>query len=152
LLPKLSRKSLRDRGVETRAVMARRDGTRFHGQVHVRTLRGPADEATGFLLVVHDVSEEVRIEGSLRAAEERTRRMLDGLPIGVGLLERGRVAAANAALRSILSIDAHDVPGVPLGARVATRDVLVVRDALGGLEGAPDGRAAEASISLREPS
>jgi PAS domain S-box-containing protein len=30
LLPKLARKSLRDRGVETRGVLVRRDGTRFH--------------------------------------------------------------------------------------------------------------------------
>jgi PAS domain S-box-containing protein len=151
LLPKLARKSLRDRGVETRALMARRDGTRFHGRVHVRTLCGPADEATGFLLVVHDVSDEVRIEGELRAAEARSRKMLDGLPVGVALVEGGRVVAANAAVRSILSLETHDVPGLRLSGRIATEDVLVVEDALRRLEGAPEGDAEEASVALLDP-
>ncbi len=151
LLPKLARKSLRDRGVETRALMARRDGTRFHGRVHVRTLHGHGDEATGFLLVVHDVSEEVRIEGELRAAEARSRKMLDGLPVGVALVEGGRVVAANAAVRSVLSLEAHDVPGLKLSGRISTEDVLVVEDALRRLEGAPEGDAEEASVTLLDP-
>ena len=36
LLPKLARKSLRERGVETRALMARHDGTQFHARLVVR--------------------------------------------------------------------------------------------------------------------
>ena len=48
LLPKLARKSLRDRGVETRGVLLRRDGSRFHARVHVRALRGNGDTPRGF--------------------------------------------------------------------------------------------------------
>src|SRR5262249_16888537 len=55
LLPKLARRSLRERGVETRSLMARRDGTRFHARVQVRMLRGGGEEGRGFLLVVQDI-------------------------------------------------------------------------------------------------
>jgi len=149
LLPKLARRSLRERGIETRALMARRDGTRFHARLHVRMLRG-AGEAPGFLLVVQDVSEQVRIETDLRAAESRSRRMLDDLPLAVAVLEKGRVVSVNAAFRALLSLGEADAVGTALIDRIATDDVLLVQDALVRLEASEVKEAAELTVGVSD--
>jgi PAS domain S-box-containing protein len=148
LLPKLARKSLRERGVETRALMARKDGTRFHARLLVRVLRGHRDEPSGFLLVVHDVSEQVRVETELRAAESRSRGMLEDLPGGVALVERGLIVYANPAMRSLLGLAEVEAAGFALLTRIATSHVLVVRDALARLEAGGAGETAEAIVAL----
>jgi len=148
LLPKLARKSLRERGVETSALMARHDGTRFHARLIVRLLRGHGDEASGFLLVVQDVSEQVRVEGQLRAAENRSRGILEELPGGVALVASGRVVYANPALRALCDLKEVEAEGFPLRARVATSHVLVVQDALSRLERGEPGERAEAVVTL----
>ncbi|HZN54677.1 MAG TPA: ATP-binding protein [Candidatus Polarisedimenticolaceae bacterium] len=148
LLPKLARKSLRERGVETRALMARRDGSTFHARLTVRLLRGSGVNDTGFLIIVQDVSEQVRVEGELRAAESRARSMLDELPGGVALVQGGRIVYANPALREMLALDEREAAGLLLRDRVATRDLLVVQEALTRLESGAAGETAEASITL----
>lgn len=149
LLPKLARKSLRERGIETRARMARRDGTRFEARLNVRMLRGRGDEPHGFLLVVQDVTEQVRVEEGLRAAEARARGMLDAVPTSVLLIEEGRIVASNAAASALFAL----APGTEHGSfadRIATEDVLLVRDLLGRLEGAAEGEVEAADVRLRE--
>jgi len=148
LLPKLARKSLRERGVETRALMARHDGTRFHAKLLVRLLRGHGDEASGFLLVVQDVSEQVRVEGQLRAAENQSRGILEELPGGVALVASGRIVYANAALRALCDLNEMETEGFPLRMRVSTSHVLVVQDALSSLERGRPGERSEATVTL----
>ena len=147
LLPKLARKSLRERGVETRSLLARRDGTRFHARLLVRLLRGHTDEPSGFLLVVQDVTEQVKVEGDLRAAESRTRGILAGLPGGVAVVSGGRIVYANPGMRSLLDVAESDIEGFPLRERVATSHVLVVSDALTRLE-RDGGDAVEETVTL----
>ncbi len=148
LLPKLARKSLRERGVETSALMARRDGTRFQARLNVRLLRAHGDEHPGFLLVVHDVTAEVRVDERLRAAEGRARRLLEDLPGGVALVERGRIVYSNASLRSLLALDETEAEGFALRDRIATSHVLVVQDALARLEAGVADRMAEATVTI----
>jgi PAS domain S-box-containing protein len=127
LLPKLARRSLRERGVETRAVMARRDGTSFHAELFVRQLKGAGGDA-GYLLVVRDVTREVRLESELRDSEARYRSLVDGLGEGIAVVQDGRIVYANPAMGSLLGEAALD--GRKLRAWVATRDLLVVEEAL----------------------
>jgi PAS domain S-box-containing protein len=150
LLPKLARKSLRERGVETRAVMVRQDGKRFHARLVVRLLRGNGEEASGFLMVVQDVSEQVKVETELRDAEIRSRGILEDLPGGVALLERGRIVYANTALRSLLGLGAKEAEGFPLLERIATSHVLLLQDALARLATAPPGSTTEVTATLSE--
>jgi PAS domain S-box-containing protein len=148
LLPKLARKSLRERGVETRALMARRDGARFHARLFVRVLRGHGDETSGFLLVVEDVSDRVRVETELRAAETRSRGILEELPSGVALVTQGRIAYANKAMRTLLDVTEAEVAGFALRDRIATAQVLVVQEALSRIESAGNDAIVETSVTL----
>ena len=133
LLPKLARRSLRERGVDTRALLARRDGTRFEARLFVRVLRGHGEEASGFLLVAQDVSERVAVETELRAAETRSRGVLEDLPAGVALVAQGRIVYANATLRTLLDLAETEIPGYSLKDRISTGHVILVQDALARL-------------------
>ena len=148
LLPKLARKSLRERGVETRGLMARQDGTRFHARIVVRVLRGHGDEPSGFLLVVQDVTEQVRVETELRSAESRTRGILDDLPAGVGLVQGGRIVYANPTFCALLELPEKEAAGFSLRERIATSHVLVVQDSLARLEAGPEDETREATVTL----
>ncbi len=148
LLPKLARKSLRERGVETRALMARQDGARFHARLFVRVLRGHGDETSGFLLVVEDVSDRVRVETELRAAETRSRGILEDLPAGVALLTHGRIAYANAAMRALLDVPEAEIPGFALRDRIATPHVILVQDALARIESGGKDTVVEETVTL----
>ena len=152
LLPKLARRSLRERGVETRAVMARHDGTHFHARLFVRVLRGHGDESSGFLLVVQDVSEQVKVESEARAAESLSRGILEDLPAGIALLSGGRIVYANPALRTLLELPESEVAGFALRERIATSHVLLVQDALAKLEAGVQGAPLDALVTIRDAS
>jgi PAS domain S-box-containing protein len=150
LLPKLARRSLRERGVETRAVMTRHDGTLFDARLVVRALRGHGDESSGFLLVVQDVSVEVKLEAEARAAESRSLRILEELPAGIALVSGGRIAYANPLLRALLDIPEGGVSGFALRDRIATSHVLYVQDALAKLEAGAQGATLDAIVTIRD--
>jgi len=150
LLPKLARRSLRERGVETRAVMARHDGTLFDARLVVRVLRGHGDESSGFLLVVQDVSREVKLEAETRTAENLSRGILEDLPAGVALVEGGRIVYANPTLSTLLNIPASEVSGFALRERIATSHVLYVQDALAKLEAGARGATLDAIVTIRD--
>jgi PAS domain S-box-containing protein len=149
LLPKLARRSLRERGIETRAVMVRHDGSRFHARLVVRLLRGRGDLGSGFLLVVQDVSEQVRVETELRDAESRSRGLLENLPVGVALVQSGKIAYANPAMRSLLGLREQE-QGIALRERIATSHVLFVQDALTRLEAGTGDTTVEATVTLAD--
>ena len=150
ILPKLARRSLRERGIESRGVMLRKDGTRFPARLNVRLLRGPSDDHPGFLVVVQDVSEEVREAGDARRDEERSQQILEKLPGGVGVVQGGRLVHANGALRSLLEIGGNEAADLALRDRVATADILVVQDALGAIERGEGPGRFEAVVRLRD--
>lgn len=148
LIPKFARRNLRERGVDGRFTMVRRDGTRFPARVAVRPHRGPAGESAGFLLVLHDVSSEVRLESDLRESEERYRRLVEGLPEAVAVLRGGLVVYANPAFAALLGARSGEAAGLRLRDRVETSDVLVLQDAIERLEAAPEGERAELRLRL----
>lgn len=152
VLPKLARKSLRERGIESRALMLRKDGARFAARLAIRLLKGQGDDHPGFLLVIQDVSEQVRAESGERAAEQRSRQILDALPGSVALVQDGGVVYANAGARALLEIDEREAGGLALRERIATADVLLVQDTLAGLESGEGARIFEGSVRLRDAS
>ena len=150
LLPKLARKSLRERGVEARSLMLRQDGRRFQAKLLIRLLRGHGDESAGFLIVIQDISEQVRVESDLRDAESRSRGILDELPFGVALVEGGRIVVANPAMRTLLGPSDAAVVGRALRECVATSHVILVQDALQRLEAGTGPPRVEASVTLAD--
>jgi signal transduction histidine kinase len=132
--------------------MARRDGSQFPARLFVRTLRGHADEPSGFLLVVQDLTEQVKIENEARAAESRSRVILEELPEGVAVLERGRVVFANPTVRHLLEVEEHQLAGLLLLDRIATSHVLLVQDALSKLEAGAAQLPFDAIVTLRDGS
>jgi PAS domain S-box-containing protein len=152
LLPKLARKSLRERGVEARAVMVRQDGTQFEARLFVRVLHGSGDESSGFLIVVQDVTEQIQVAKEALAAERLSRGMLRDLPAGVALLEGGRIVYANPTLAALLELEESEVTGFALRERIATSHFLFVQEALVNLETGVSEATVETSVTLRDAS
>lgn len=133
-LPKLARRTLREKGIDTRAIMQRRDGAKFPAEVSVRVLRGGGGAGAGFLLRVKDVSQTVRLERQLREAEERYRSLVEGLVDGALIVRRGRVLYANPAFARMCGTTAKQTIEMPLRDRIATRDLLMVEEQLSTVE------------------
>ncbi|HEX4823239.1 MAG TPA: ATP-binding protein [Candidatus Polarisedimenticolaceae bacterium] len=150
VLPKLARRSLRERGIESRGVMVRKDGTRFSARLTIRLLRGPSDDHPGFLVVVQDVSDQDRETTGKHRDEERAQDILEKLPGGVGVVQGGRIVSGNGALRALLEIESGELPGFALRDRVATGDVLVVQDALSAIERGDGPPRFEGTLRLRD--
>lgn len=151
ILPKLARRSLRERGIESRGILLRKDGTRFPARVAIRLLRGQPEDHPGFLIVVEDLSSEVREETDRHRDEDRSQQILESFPGGVGLVQDGRLVYGNGALRALLEMAPGEAAGFALRDRVATADVLAVQDALGAIERGESHGRFEASVRLRDP-
>lgn len=151
LLPKLARRNVRERGIEGRYTLRRRDGTVFPGRVQVRPATRAGGEPVGFVVVVQDVSAEVRLEAELRGSEARHRDLVEGLPAPVAVLHEGLVAFANPAFGALVGLGAGETAGMRLRDRVATTDVLVFQAALDRLRDAPEGATEEVRLALAGP-
>ena len=140
-LPKLARKSLRERGIDTRATLLRQDGTTFEAQLAVRALRGPSREISGFLVTVQDISARARLEQELRASEERYRSLVEGLSEGAFIVRKGRLVYVNPALAELCGVPASEMQGSPWRDYVSAKDVLLAQELVTDLEHRADGRA-----------
>jgi PAS domain S-box-containing protein len=136
-LPKLARRSLRERGISARSMLKRRDGTTFPANLTVRALHGTKQESVGLLMVVQDVSQQARLEDELRSSEERYRRLIEGLGDGVAIVREGRLLYVNPAFSGMCALPEPRLVGTPLRDRIATRDVLMVEERLTRLEQRP---------------
>ncbi len=130
LLPKLARRSLRTQGVTTRSTMARRDGSTFQSEVAVRLLMGSADVPVGFMMLVRDITEQMRLETELRDSERRYRGLIETLAEGVVLVAAGRIAYANPASEALCGRAPGELAGCAWRDCIATRDLLVMQSAL----------------------
>jgi PAS domain S-box-containing protein len=151
ILPKLSRRSLRESGVETRALMVRRDGSSFPARVMIRQLKDPREEPVGFLLVAQDITPQAALELQLREAEARYTGLVEGLREGIAILREARILYANSALADLCGVPVRAMPGTLLRDRVATPDVLLVQERLRALEGRPAGYVERMSVTLVGP-
>ncbi|HKQ60077.1 MAG TPA: ATP-binding protein, partial [Candidatus Polarisedimenticolaceae bacterium] len=147
-LPKLARRSLRERGITARATLLRKDGTTFPAEVTVRLNQAAGREGGGFLLVARDVTQQDRLESELRRSEERYRRLVEGLAEGVAIVSQGRVLYGNPAFAALVRRPAEQLTGLALRELVATRDVLLAESRLAALEAQP-GAADELPLGWR---
>lgn len=134
LLPKLARRSLRAQGITTRATLLRQDESGFAAEVSVRQLQGSAAQPIGFMMVVRDISEQNRLEQELRESEQRFRGLVEDLAEGVVIVKEGRVFYVNPAAAALCGSTVQELEGTLWRERVATRDLLVVEEALAALE------------------
>jgi PAS domain S-box-containing protein len=139
LLPKLARRSLRTQGVMTRSTMMRRDGSSFEAEVSVRMLMGSSSRPVGFMMLVRDITEQIRLENELRDSERRYRGLVESLTEGVIILKEGRIVYVNAAAESLCGRKAPELLGGAWRDRVSTGDVLVVEAALDALAAGTSG-------------
>jgi PAS domain S-box-containing protein len=131
LLPKLARRNFRDRGLELRVRLQRRDGGVFPGALQVRL--SPSDPG-GLVYAFRDVTEQNRLEQELRDSEARYRTLVEGLAQGVFIARDGALVYANRALHSLAALPAEALAGRPLRDFVATRDVLLVQETLSDVQ------------------
>ena len=141
LLPKLTRRSLRTQGVTTRATLVRRDGSTLEAEVAVRMLATSSGQPVGFMLLVRDITEQIRIETELRDSERRYRGLVERLSEGVIIVREGRIVHANPAAEALCGRPGPELAGLPWRDQVATRDVLVVETTLGALARGQSGGA-----------
>lgn len=145
LLPRLARRSLRERGVDCRVEASRKDGTLFPARVSVRPFPGPAGS---LLFLMKDVSVEAGLEASLRESEARYRALFEGLAEGVFLAQGGAIVLANPALERLCGVAPGGLAGTALRDRVDTRDLLVVESRLSALESGKGGEPSESAFTL----
>jgi PAS domain S-box-containing protein len=86
------------------------------------------------LILVRDVTDQVRAQNELRESESRYRGLIERLADGVLIVRGGRIAYANRAAELLLEAPGRQLAGTPLRDRVATRDVLVLEERLGAVE------------------
>ncbi len=134
LLPRLTRRTFRERGIETRVRLVRKGGTEFDGHVVVRWMEGSATGVPGFLLLARDVSSQIRLEEELRESEARYRALFEGLAEGALLLQGGTIALANRAFEKMCGAGEGELSTRRFRERVAVRDLLVVEERLAALE------------------
>jgi len=133
-LPKLSQRTLREHGSVARTTLKRKDGTTFPANVTVRALHGARQESRGLLMVVQDVTPQVRLEDELRRSEDRYRRLVEGLSDGVAIVRAGRLLYVNPAFSGLCAMPGSRLIGTPLRDRIVTRDVLMMEERLNNLE------------------
>ncbi len=139
ILPRLTRRAARERGLTTRTTLRRKDGTTFPAELTIRTLHRPSGDAGGFLIVVHDVTQQVGLETELRQSQERYSRLVEGLSVGTAIVRRGRVLYANPAFASLCAVERNGLIDRPLRDHVATGNVLLLASRLEALEAAGQG-------------
>jgi PAS domain S-box-containing protein len=139
ILPRLTRRAARERGLTTRTTLRRKDGTTFPAELTIRTLHRPSRDAGGFLIVVHDVTQQVGLETELRQSQERYRSLVEGLSIGTAIVRGGRVLYANPAFASLCTVERDGLIDRPLRDHVATGNVLLLESRLEALEAAGRG-------------
>jgi PAS domain S-box-containing protein len=136
-LPKLARRSLREKGIDSRAVLLRRDGESFPAEVSVRMLRNAARETIGYVIVVRDVTAQARLEKELRESRQRYRGLVEGLADGVLIVRDGKILYANPAFAALTGTSPRALEGTPLRDRIATGEVLLVEESLARLQAKP---------------
>src|SRR5206468_6011178 len=110
LLPKLSRRSLREDGLSESVRLKRRDGTDFPAQLSVAQAAGGGADV---LLTARDRTEEQEIQDGLRDSEERYRLLVEGTGDGVFILQDDALVYMNEALARMIGSDRRALTGSP---------------------------------------
>jgi len=134
LLPRLSRRALRQRALETRSTLRRHDGSTLPVDLVVRRVGEPDGPTRGYAFLARDATAAVRAEEELRESERLYRGIDERLAGGVVLVQGGSVVHANRAFGELCGGTSAEWVGRRLRAAVAAGDVLLVEDRLNALE------------------
>jgi PAS domain S-box-containing protein len=134
ILPKLSRRSVREEGFAETVRLQRRDGTPLACRLSVCPAGPASGVAGGTLLAARDLSQELELERRLRVSEERHRRLVEEIQDGVCILDGGRIAFANAAFARLMGLEPEAVKGQAFKGLLDTRDLLRVLDLIARAE------------------
>lgn len=126
-LPKLSRRSLREGSLEHEGRLRGRDGTVFRASLRVGSFRNLPGDGEGWILEIRDVTPQENLRQALRESEAQHRTLVEGLPLGVLVLQNGKIVYGNAALKELLAIE-EDPSGHDFREYLAAEDLLQVLD------------------------
>jgi diguanylate cyclase (GGDEF)-like protein/PAS domain S-box-containing protein len=97
-------------GFETQR--AHRDGSRVDVSLAVSAIRDAQGSVIAFAVIARDITEKLRAEASLRAAQEQFRVAFEEAPIGMALIGLdGRFMRVNRAYSEITGYDAAELEG-----------------------------------------
>ncbi|MFQ5876860.1 MAG: PAS domain S-box protein [Acidobacteriota bacterium] len=130
VLPKLSRRSVRESGIADTVSLQRRDGTTFPARLSAGGAAAEEGPGGAILIAARDLAEEQALERRLRESEERYRRLVEGIRDGAVILKGGRVAYANPAMAHLLGIERERLRDRPFKEFVGARDVMRVVEVL----------------------
>ncbi|MGH6984175.1 MAG: response regulator [Stellaceae bacterium] len=134
-------------GGETRGEVALRsaDGNRIHALISQSVVR--TGDSLRTRSVVRDLTPERQWEEQLRVSRQRFRRFFANAPVGIALMDGdGRIAEANDALCSLVSLEPTGVIGRPLLEFLRPEDQDA---AFSQLRAASEGRVAPGPVEVR---
>ena len=90
-------------------IQRKKDGKRIRGLASVALVRDAEGEAIGAIVVNRDITQNKRLEESLKKSEKRYRDMLENAPIGMFNTNlKGEILCVNRALARILGFDSPE--------------------------------------------
>ena len=90
----------------------RADGSFADVEVFGAAIRDRSDRPAFMVGTIHDITDRKRIESSLQSSEERLRRFIDQVPVGVAMLDRQmRYLACSRRWLSDARLEGRDITG-----------------------------------------
>ena len=126
---KLARRSLKEEPLSQQIELIGRGGLRFPGSLRLGAFAALPGGGEGWILEVRDVRAEDSLRAQLHDAEQQHRTLVEGLPIGVLVVQQGRIVYGNAALGETLGLR-DGAAGRDFRECLAAEDLLQVLDRL----------------------
>ena len=91
------------------------EGSLHQWDLRISPLRTPKEKQSGWLIVLHNITEQKQTEAALRKSEERHRTMLEASPTPIVYYsKKGEVTYANPAFTRVFGWDHAELIGKPL--------------------------------------
>jgi PAS domain S-box-containing protein len=129
VVPKLTRRTLRESGIVQRVNLLRKDRSVLAASLSVAESTPPGG-GSGFVGIFRDLSEQVSLERRLLESEQRHRSLVEGLSEGVAVLQAGRIVSASANLAKMLGVTPRELEGRPFKEFLLAEDLLLAMNRL----------------------